>query len=294
MITNSSVYQWCRKGSFVILALVLTSLLLLAGWRSVQAARPLQVAEGPPALPQWEMRPISPATDTVTSTLYLPMVAQTIVQTITVVAPQPAWTAAWWEWIEAANSVPLYQQGPIDCGVGQTGDIWFLAGTDGSDPAARSCTVPPNKLLVVPLHTAAWANEGTENLTVAEKRDVLDAVYSTEQPGPLNSKICRLTSTIDGEAVNHVRLQSPTFQRQADPEAVADGFWFAFQLASGTHVVAFQGTLCDFDSDTPINDVDVTYTLEVDPAAEVPGRLGSYLSGTPISMRWPAAVRRQI
>ncbi|MEZ4705849.1 MAG: hypothetical protein R3A44_01505 [Caldilineaceae bacterium] len=111
MTTNSSIHHRHRKGFFVVLALVLTSLLLLTGWRSLHAARPLHFQEPQRASQQPVILPISPTTDTVTSTLYLPLVAQTLVQTVTIVAPQPAWTAAWWQWIEAANSIPLYQQG---------------------------------------------------------------------------------------------------------------------------------------------------------------------------------------
>ncbi|MCB0063031.1 MAG: hypothetical protein KDE19_12990 [Caldilineaceae bacterium] len=256
----------------------LACMLLFAGWYLAQAHQVSQLHEGiaTPLLPRAAVafdavsQP-SLASPEVTSTLYLPFVAQTVVQTTTLISPQAAWTAAWWQWNERVHSLPIYQEGNVDCGLGQSGDIWFLAGSEGTVPITRTCTVLPNKTLVVPLQTAAWNNEATENLSVPEKRAVLDSIYSDTQPGPLNSKICHLEANIDGKVVDNTRLQAPTFAYRGDPEAVADGFWFAFKVPIGVHVIHFQGTLCDFDSDAPIYDIDVTYTLNV----EFPGSSSS-------------------
>src|SRR5713101_7010641 len=54
------------------------------------------------------------------------------------------WGARWWSW---AYSFPLaqfppLQSGDVDCGAGQSGPVWFLAGTAGQGPVTRSCTVP--------------------------------------------------------------------------------------------------------------------------------------------------------
>lgn len=215
--------------------------------------------------------PSAPATATLASSLFLPMISKTGGQAVTSLAPQPAWTADWWQWSERVNSVPIFQQGNVDCGLGQNGELWFLAGSDGNRPIVRTCKVPPNKMFLVPLQTIAWANEGAENLSVAEKRAVLDSVLSDTQPGPLNTEVCVLQSSINGEAVENVRVGSPPFLYLGDPEAVADGYWFAFHLTSGAHVVRFRGTLCEFGTDTPKNDIDVTYTLLVDSADTSPG-----------------------
>jgi hypothetical protein len=243
-----------RKITGILLVAVLPCLLLLAGWFSAQADQGAQS----------ENRQSTPANGTVPSVVYLPLVEQSANQTVTLVTPQAAWSADWWSWAERTNSVPILEQGEVDCTLGQTGDVWFLAGTDGSAPVARSCTIPTNKTLMVPVHTAAWHNEGTENLTVAEKRVVLDEYYSDQVPGDYNTKICRVESYIYGQTVSTVRLQSPTFSFMADPEAVADGFWFAFTLSPGRYNVRFRGTLCDFTTNAPLNDVEVIYMLRVE------------------------------
>jgi len=266
------------KASSLFLAVGFAALMLLSGWLSTQthASYPQpegrSIAQYAPTGSGFSRVDLStPATDTITSTLYLPVVNHSIVQTVTILAAQPAWTANWWQWISRLNSIPIYQQGTVDCGLGQTGDVWFLAGSEGNSPIVRKCAVPPNKTFVVPLQTIAWANEGAEDLTVPEKRAVLDSVYSDAQPGPLNTKICRLESSVNGEVVSNERLESPPFLYKGDPEAVADGFWYAFKLISGTHTVKFRGTLCDFNNDTPTNDIAVTYTILVDSGETSPG-----------------------
>src|SRR5262245_64614624 len=59
------------------------------------------------------------------------------------------WGAQWWRW---AYSFPLaqfppLQSGELDCGLGQSGSVWFLAGTAGQGPVTRSCTIPAGKAL---------------------------------------------------------------------------------------------------------------------------------------------------
>jgi hypothetical protein len=121
----------------------------------------------------------------------------------------------------------------------------------------------------------AWHNEPWEHLNVAEKRSVLSAIYSDTEPGDLYSKICTLESNIslakNGQPVgtpvdiSSTRLQSPTFRRFGDSQAVSDGYWFAIQLPAGQYVLYFAGILCDFDGGFPMDwySVQVTYVLDV-------------------------------
>jgi hypothetical protein len=181
-----------------------------------------------------------------------------------VVEPSTEWTAEWWQWIERMNNAPVNEQGAVDCSAGQEGAVWFLAGTQGGAPVVRSCTVPGDKTFLVPVYTVAWHNEAGENLNVDEKRQVLADIFSDQVPGPINSEICLAEGTIDGTAVNALQLQSPPFHLGADPEAVSDGFWFAFQLEPGSHQITFIGRLCDFGTTNTQNEVNVTYNLTVD------------------------------
>ena len=63
------------------------------------------------------------------------------------------WGAAWWQW---AVSFP-YEVNPVYndptgafAGLGQSGPVWFLAGTSDAT-AVRTCAVPPGKALFFPI-----------------------------------------------------------------------------------------------------------------------------------------------
>lgn len=188
------------------------------------------------------------------------------------------WSANWWQWLESQNFTPLTEQGKVDCSKGQQGHVWFLAGTDGSDPIERECTVPKGKLLFFPLVNAEFNNAPDETTcedgplggpcTEDEKRVILDGIMSDNTPGLLNSRACNLESTVDGiptlfSGFATARTQSPPFPFLDDQETVSDGFWVMLSLPEGQHTLHFKGALCDLDTNLPIFEVDVTYNLNV-------------------------------
>jgi hypothetical protein len=190
------------------------------------------------------------------------------------------WSARWWQWAHAfpAATSPLQQEGPVDCSRGQSGPVWFLAGTPGGE-AARTCTVPHGKALLLPLVTSDFVNVPgdcgrAEGCTEAEKRQLLYAQLN---------QACRLASTLDGVptvfSYATVRTQSPIFRvaigeedvfglpaGTVDDAAVADGVWVLLPpLATGEHVVQFQGALCEVGTQEPFFRVAVTYQLTIAP-----------------------------
>lgn len=81
-----------------------------------------------------------------------------------------AWAAAWWQWaLETPTSVnPVLDTTGEHCAEGQTGRVWFLAGTFGNDTVERSCTVPTGTALFFPLINAfygAFLNDPPETRT---------------------------------------------------------------------------------------------------------------------------------
>ncbi len=68
--------------------------------------------------------------------------------------PPPSELAArWWNWaleVPAAQSPLLDTTGEF-AGVGQSGPVWFLAGTWGGGPAVRTFSVPAGKALFFPI-----------------------------------------------------------------------------------------------------------------------------------------------
>jgi hypothetical protein len=68
------------------------------------------------------------------------------------------WGQAWWQWALNFPSAdnPLLQSGQVDCSAGQSGKVWYLAGTFGGS-AERTCSVPEGKALFVPiLNSIMW------------------------------------------------------------------------------------------------------------------------------------------
>jgi hypothetical protein len=64
----------------------------------------------------------------------------------------PEWTARWWKWVLGipAASNPLLDSSGEFCSQGQSGPVWFLAGTVGG-PASRSCSIPAGRAIFFPI-----------------------------------------------------------------------------------------------------------------------------------------------
>jgi hypothetical protein len=71
----------------------------------------------------------------------------------------------WWQWAISIplGPNPLTDDSGRDCGVGQRGEYWFVAGNAGGR-STRSCTVPRGVKLVVPVVTSfCYPEEGFDD-----------------------------------------------------------------------------------------------------------------------------------
>ena len=191
------------------------------------------------------------------------------------------WNAGWWQWffsVPASKNPGLATNGTLDCSVGQSGNVWFLAGpflTSGS--FTRSCTVPVGKALFIPLINS-WVDNvcNTPPFTVDQLRALAaSSVIPTEN----------LHASIDGNPLTNLesyRAISPVFSYTLPPSpdnlidaafgvslpgpcwpsltvtpAVADGFYIMLApLTAGSHSINFGGS-------GPGITLDVTYNLTV-------------------------------
>jgi hypothetical protein len=188
------------------------------------------------------------------------------------------WNAKWWQWsfsVPASKNPTLATNGAVDCRVGQSGKVWFLAGHFlGSGSFTRTCTVPAGKALFIPLINS-WADNvcNTSPLTVGQLR--ASAAGGVIPPTNLHA-------SIDGKPLEPHRAVSPVFSYTLPPSpdnlinaafgvplpgpcwpsltvkpAVADGFYVMLApLTEGSHNLNFGGS-------GPGITLDLTYTLKV-------------------------------
>lgn len=116
------------------------------------------------------------------------------------------WAATWWQWaamIKADENHPLFADGTMDCGVGQTGDVWFLGGTYAeSGVANRICDVPAGKALFFPVVNV---------LCSPFTGDDPDALIACAESPPVNKNFTfemnPLSATIDGKKLGVNKLE---------------------------------------------------------------------------------------
>jgi hypothetical protein len=181
------------------------------------------------------------------------------------------WSAKWWQWVLStpANVNPIHDTTGQNCAHGQSGPVWFLAGTSGGGSVTRTCTIPSGKAILFPVLNAD--DTFVENPLLKTEKDLRnDIMHAMDYEKSLQA-------TIDGinvENLTKYRVQSPLFGftypvnniSGAPPgptQAISDGYWILLQpLGIGTHELHFGGAASDFTTTSVVNFVtDTTYHL---------------------------------
>jgi len=167
------------------------------------------------------------------------------------------WGAKWWQWVFSipAPVNPNLDPTGANCGQGQSGPVWFLAGTFGDSPT-RTCAVPTGKALFFPvLNIAFGAGVFDCEPTVPGvpcNVDTLRAAAAAAMDNPLLLEV-----SIDGAPLQNLsayRAQSPVFSLTFPDDAVfglptgtftpqvADGYWVLLApLSKGAHIIHSKG-----------------------------------------------------
>jgi len=173
------------------------------------------------------------------------------------------WTARWWQWV---LSIPEDRNPAADetgqyCGEGQSGPVWFLAGTFGG-LIERNCDIPAGKSILFPVINAECSYAEYPDLRT--ESELRSCAFSS------NEGVSELMVTIDGQAIDEsqlrsYRVQSPLFNLTlsennifglpaSTTQAVSDGFWvFLPPLGSGQHEIHFRGATIDFTTESQNN-----------------------------------------
>lgn len=191
------------------------------------------------------------------------------------------WGARWWKWafsVPAADN-PLFDSNGANCAAGQSGPVWFLAGSGSSGVTTRSCTIPAGKGLFFPVINAE-DNPAEEGVFPIFGTDLDDMQAGIE--GWMDNA-ADLHAAVDGHPVSDVAQYRAGFSPFSitapcgdgnlwdlygyaglcgtTSPAVTDGYWLMLApLSAGDHTVTFGGSLPDFGFS-----LDLVYHLHVAP-----------------------------
>jgi hypothetical protein len=181
-------------------------------------------------------------------------------------------TAQWWQWAMSfpEENSPVADRTGTKCALGQSGDIWFLAGGFGSSKIRRTCHLPKGKTLFFPLvNMVYWRHQE-------------DTGFSCEQAKRLaalnNDTALDLFAEIDGIPIANLKQHRvasnkcfDVFARAPKSEGLymaypsaTDGYWLQVRpLSPGRHTLKFGGKYNRTSSDYGRMVQDIEYELLV-------------------------------
>lgn len=184
------------------------------------------------------------------------------------------WGQAWWQWALNFPSAdnPIQQDGYVDCSAGQSGKVWFLAGTFG-ESVERTCSIPEGRALFVPIiNSLYWTPEDCASNDVKTCRE--------KSAGQGIDSILSWTCTVDGVPcawfAQVVRAQSDPrplnlpagaiaatdwgYPPGVREKSIADGYAVMLDpLSRGQHTVHITSS-----AESPSFSLDVTYHLTIE------------------------------
>jgi hypothetical protein len=159
-----------------------------------------------------------------------------------------AWTDKWFEWLvsipQSAN--PAADATGKNCGLGQNGPVWFLAGTTGGS-AERTCVIPAGKAILFPVINSECDFIANPNV----KTDTGLVACATD-----TDVVSNMQATLDGlnlQQLEKYRVTSQPFNmtfpsnnlfgyKPGTTTMASDGFWVFLQpLVIGKHELHFSG-----------------------------------------------------
>jgi hypothetical protein len=183
----------------------------------------------------------------------------------------PEWSAKWWQWLAQIPSGvnPVNDKTGANCAEGQSGSVWFLAGSTGN-AAVRDCNVPAGRAILFPAFSAECSY--AEDSTLKTEAQLRSCATNSDQGG-----IAQVN--VDGVNIKDLQtynIQSPLFNftfpqdnifgaRQGSTQSVADGIFILLHpLTSGNHILHFTGVvLANPTTGTQSYATDATYHLTI-------------------------------
>jgi len=203
------------------------------------------------------------------------------------------WGAAWWQWVfslpaRAPDGLPnpLFTDGAVDCSLGQSGNVWFLAGricftcNGVVTTAHRSCKIPTGTALFFPMLNGEADNVATNPPSTLDQLIAVAAqnAAATELHASIDGvKLKDLFSYRGSSAPFRYTVPTPdniyTFLGFHVPgsdwptttvfPAASDGYFLMVEpLPPGAHTINFGGTAQSGFQ------IDITYDITVVPKGQ--------------------------
>ncbi|MBM3225260.1 MAG: hypothetical protein FJZ47_15860 [Candidatus Tectomicrobia bacterium] len=188
------------------------------------------------------------------------------------------WSARWLQWLFSTptDTNPAADTTGANCAEGQSGPVWFLAGSFGTT-VTRECTVPAGKALFFPLVNGIFgAGVFDCEPTVPGTACNLAALRSA---AAASMDAVTLEASVDGRPLRDLleqRVQSPVMTFTYPPSNVfgvppgtyapnvADGYWLMLApLRVGTHTLHFKAEITGGPFVGTV--IEVTYHLTIAP-----------------------------
>lgn len=175
------------------------------------------------------------------------------------------WSAKWWQWALAIpeDKSPFFDETGADVAVGQTGHVWFLAGTmefdwDGVARATRNVTVPRGRMLFFPIINGEMSPPEGPGMGIDTwpglvdfTKGYIDAVTLAQltvdgRDVPITGRYRVQTTEVEADAPTYTMPEGGVYI----PFGVAPGTYPFFSdgyfvmlapLSSGKHTIAFHG-----------------------------------------------------
>lgn len=157
--------------------------------------------------------------------------------------PQVEWSESYLQWIASFShdNSPISDASGALCAAKQQGDVWFLATSDGTAPVVRTCAIPADKWLFVPIANTVERSGNREPVCDSMAKIAADTI---------DAHVSHLSLVIDGQPADNLaahRLATGTCF-SLDPHlatkhpietTVADGYYVMLRpLARGPHTIA--------------------------------------------------------
>lgn len=161
------------------------------------------------------------------------------------------WTEKWWRWVLSIpkHLNPLMDNNGEHCTEGQSGPVWFLAGTTGNVyHAERKCIILGEKAVLFPIIVSEFSFSEVPHI---KRNDELLSYTATDI-----DECSILDASIDGVNLfdlHKFRIKIGPFDvsfpsdnlwnvRPGPTKAVSDGYWvFLKPLNEGDHIIEFHG-----------------------------------------------------